>query len=171
MPTPIVRELQERLPGLRLFNVYGQTEMSPLATVLKPEDQLRKLGSAGRPVVHVETRVVDEDDRPVPPGTPGEIVHRGPQVMLGYWNDPQKTAIAFRNGWFHSGDLGVFDEEGYLQILDRKKDMMARAAFELAPADSLRASLTQVVVKRQPVAARRRVGAFRVTEEREPVIT
>jgi fatty-acyl-CoA synthase len=132
MPTPIVRELQERLPGLRLFNVYGQTEMSPLATVLKPEDQLRKLGSAGRPVVHVETRVVDEDDRPVPPGTPGEIVHRGPQVMLGYWNDPQKTASAFRNGWFHSGDLGVFDEEGYLQVLDRKKDMIKSGGENVA---------------------------------------
>jgi fatty-acyl-CoA synthase len=132
MPTPIVRELQERLPGLRLFNVYGQTEMSPLAAVLKPEDQLRKLGSAGRPVVHVETRVVDEDDRPVPPGIPGEIVHRGPQVMLGYWNDPQKTASAFRNGWFHSGDLGVFDEEGYLQVLDRKKDMIKSGGENVA---------------------------------------
>lgn len=132
MPTPILRELHERLPLLRLFNVYGQTEMSPLATLLKPEDQLRKLGSAGRPVVHVETRVVDEEDRPAPPGTIGEIVHRGPHVMLGYWNDPQKNALAFRNGWFHSGDLGVFDEEGYLQVLDRKKDMIKSGGENVA---------------------------------------
>jgi fatty-acyl-CoA synthase len=132
MPPQIIRELHERLPGLRLFNVYGQTEMSPLATVLKPQDQLRKLGSAGRPVVHVETRVVDEQDRPVPPGTTGEIVHRGPQVMLGYWNDPEKNAAAFRNGWFHSGDLGVFDEEGYLRVLDRKKDMIKSGGENVA---------------------------------------
>jgi len=124
MPTPVIRELSERLPALRLFNCYGQTEMAPLATVLRPEDQLRKLGSAGRPVLNVETRVVGEDDEPLAPGAIGEIVHRGPQVMLGYWNDPEKTAEVFRNGWFHSGDLGVLDAEGYLQVLDRKKDMI-----------------------------------------------
>ena len=132
MPTQIIRELQGRLPALRLFNFYGQTEMSPLATVLRPEDQLRKLGSAGRPVVHVETRVVDEEDNPLPAGSIGEIVHRGPQVMLGYWNDPHKSALAFRNGWFHSGDLGVFDEEGYLRVLDRKKDMIKSGGENVA---------------------------------------
>lgn len=131
-PIPLIRELHERLPGLRLFNVYGQTETSPLATVLKPEDQLRKLGAAGRPVVNVETRIVDDEDVPLPPGSVGEIVHRGPQVMLGYWNDPQKSAAAFRNGWFHSGDLGVFDEEGYLRVLDRRKDMIKSGGENVA---------------------------------------
>src|SRR3546814_20665142 len=98
MPGEIIREIITRLPGIRLFNFYGQTELSPVATVLKPEDQLRKLGSAGRPALNVETCVVDDDDRPVPPGTIGEIVHRGPHVTLGYWKNPSITAEAFRNG-------------------------------------------------------------------------
>ncbi|MBI1395676.1 MAG: long-chain-fatty-acid--CoA ligase [Betaproteobacteria bacterium] len=132
MPMEVVRELGERLPRMRLFNFYGQTEMSPLATVLKPEDQVRKLGSAGRACINVETRVVDDDDRPLPPGATGEIVHRGPHVMLGYWHDPDKTAEAFRNGWFHSGDLGVMDADGYLRVVDRKKDMIKTGGENVA---------------------------------------
>src|SRR5674536_391207 len=92
----------------------GQTEMAPVATILRPEEQLTKLGSAGRAGLNVETRIVDDDDRPVPTGTVGEIVHRSPHAMLGYYHDPERTADAFRNGWFHSGDLGVLDAEGYL---------------------------------------------------------
>ena len=121
-----------RLPNVRLFNFYGQTEMAPVATVLAPEDQARKPGLAGRPGVNVETIIVDNDDRPVPPGTEGEIVHRSPHTMLGYWNDPEKTAEAFRNGWFHSGDLGVIDEEGYLYVVDRKKDMIKTGGENVA---------------------------------------
>ncbi len=132
MPGEIIKEIAARLPQVRLFNFYGQTEMSPVATVLRPEDQLRKLGSAGRPAINVETRVVDDDDRPVPPGTVGEIVHRGPHVTLGYWKNPEKTAEAFRNGWFHSGDLGVMDEEGYLTVVDRKKDMIKTGGENVA---------------------------------------
>ena len=132
MPVEIVRELFARIPDMQLYNFYGQTEMSPVATVLAPEDQLRKLGSAGRPAINVETRVVDENDRPVPPGTVGEIVHRSPHAMLGYWNDPEKTAQVFRNGWFHSGDLGVLDEEGYLTVVDRKKDVIKSGGENVA---------------------------------------
>ncbi|HEY9547032.1 MAG TPA: acyl-CoA synthetase [Solimonas sp.] len=132
MPGEIIREIITRLPGIRLFNFYGQTELSPVATVLKPEDQLRKLGSAGRPALNVETCVVDDDDRPVPPGTIGEIVHRGPHVTLGYWKNPSITAEAFRNGWFHSGDLGVIDSEGYLSVVDRKKDMIKTGGENVA---------------------------------------
>jgi fatty-acyl-CoA synthase len=124
MPMEVLKEILQRLPGCQLFNLYGQTEMSPLATFLPPEEQLRKAGSAGRAAINVETAIVDDNDRPVPPGTVGEIVHRSPQAMLGYWNDPAKTAEAFRNGWFHSGDLGVMDREGYLTVVDRKKDMI-----------------------------------------------
>ena len=132
MPMEVIRELSDRLPHLRLYNFYGQTEMSPLATVLKPADQLRKLGSAGRACVNVETRVVDDEDRVLPAGEVGEIVHRGPHVMLGYWNDPERTAEAFRNGWFHSGDLGVLDDEGYLRVVDRKKDMIKTGGENVA---------------------------------------
>ena len=132
MPVEVLKEMGRRLPNVRLFNFYGQTEMSPVATVLPPEEQVRKAGSAGRPCVNVETIIVDIDDRPVPPGTEGEIVHRSPHAMLGYWNDPEKTAEAFRNGWFHSGDLGVIDDEGYLYVVDRKKDMIKTGGENVA---------------------------------------
>ena len=124
MPVEVLQELTLRLSDVRLYNFYGQTEMSPLATVLRPEDQMRKAGSAGRPSINVETRLVDNDDLPVPAGSVGEIVHRSPHAMLGYRNDPEKTADAFRGGWFHSGDLAVMDGEGYITIVDRKKDMI-----------------------------------------------
>jgi fatty-acyl-CoA synthase len=132
MPTAIIEELAERLPNMRLFNFYGQTEMAPLATILKPHEQMRKLGSAGRPALNVETRVVDDADNPVPVGEVGEIVHRSPHLITEYYKDPEKTAEAFRNGWFHSGDLGRFDEEGYLYVVDRKKDMIKTGGENVA---------------------------------------
>ncbi|GAA1314515.1 fatty acyl-CoA synthetase [Leucobacter albus] len=124
MPVEVLLELQQRLPNLQLWNFYGQTELAPVATILPPHEQLSHAGSAGRPVLHVETRVVDEAGEPVPVGEVGEIVHRSPQLALGYWNAPEQTAEAFRGGWFHSGDLGVFDEGGRLRIVDRSKDMI-----------------------------------------------
>lgn len=132
MPVAIVEELVRRLPQMRLWNFYGQTEMAPVATILQPEDQLRKLGSAGRPAINVETRVVGDDDQPVAVGEVGEIVHRGAHVMLGYYNAPDKTAEAFRGGWFHSGDLGRFDADGYLYLVDRKKDMIKTGGENVA---------------------------------------
>ncbi|WP_420717551.1 acyl-CoA synthetase [Emcibacter sp.] len=132
MPTAIIEELTERLPNMKLYNFYGQTELAPVATVLGPEDQLRKLGSAGLPALNVETQVVDDDDNPVPPGVVGEIVHRSPQATLGYYNNMEKTAEAFRGGWFHSGDLGRMDEEGYLYVVDRKKDMIKTGGENVA---------------------------------------
>jgi fatty-acyl-CoA synthase len=132
MPVEVLRELQRRLPNVRLWNLYGQTEIAPLATVLKPEDQLRKAGSAGKPALNVETRVVDDRMQDVKPGEVGEIVHRSPQLLTGYFNDPEKTASAFAGGWFHSGDLATIDEDGYITIVDRKKDMIKSGGENVA---------------------------------------
>jgi len=124
MPVEVLRELSRRLPAMQTWNFYGQTEMSPLATILQPHEQLPHAGSAGRASLNVETRVVDDFDEQVAPGEVGEIVHRSPHAALGYFNDEDKTAESFRNGWFHSGDLGRVDENGYLSVVDRKKDMI-----------------------------------------------
>ena len=124
MPVAVLQEMQHRLPQVRLWNLYGQTEIAPVATVLKPEDQLRKAGSAGRAALNIETRVVDDAMNDVPVGQIGEIVHRSPQLLRGYYHDDERTAAAFAGGWFHSGDLGIVDAEGYLTVVDRKKDMI-----------------------------------------------
>ena len=132
MPVEVLREMQRRLPEVRLWNFYGQTEMAPLATILSPEDQLTHAGSAGHAALNVETAVVDDHDRLVPAGTVGEIVHRSPHAMLAYYRDEEKTAEAFRHGWFHSGDLGVLDADGRLSVVDRKKDMIKTGGENVA---------------------------------------
>jgi fatty-acyl-CoA synthase len=132
MPVEVLREIQRRLPEVRLWNFYGQTELAPVATILPPEEQVAYAGSAGRPALNVETRVVDDDGRPLPPGEVGEVVHRSPHATLGYYNDPERTAAAFAGGWFHSGDLGVFSAEGRLTIVDRKKDMIKTGGENVA---------------------------------------
>ncbi|MET0324068.1 MAG: AMP-binding protein, partial [Ilumatobacteraceae bacterium] len=106
--------------------------MAPLATILQPHEQLTHIGSAGRASLNVQTRIVDDDGQTVPPGTVGEIVHRSPQATTGYWNDPERTAEAFAGGWFHSGDLGVMDADGYLAVVDRKKDMIKSGGENVA---------------------------------------
>ncbi|MDE2456283.1 MAG: long-chain-fatty-acid--CoA ligase [Burkholderiales bacterium] len=132
MPVEVLRELAARLPEVRLWNLYGQTEIAPLATMLGPEDQLRKPGSCGRAVLNVETRVVDDRMQDVAPGAVGEIVHRSPQLMSGYFHDDERTAAAFEGGWFHSGDLATIDAEGYISVVDRKKDMIKSGGENVA---------------------------------------
>ncbi len=132
MPVAVMREILERRPGLKLWNLYGQTEIAPLATMLGPDEQLSKPGSAGRAVLNVETRVVDDAMRDVPPGEVGEIVHRSPHLMLGYFHDDARTRAAFEGGWFHSGDLGVIDGQGYITVVDRKKDMIKTGGENVA---------------------------------------
>lgn len=136
MPAPIVTELQQRLSGCRLFNCYGQSEMAPLATVLAPHEQEGRLASIGKPVTSVETRIVDPLTlRDCAPGERGEIVHRSPHVMVGYWDKPEQTAEAFAGGWFHSGDLAYADEEGYIYIVDRIKDVVNTGGVLVASRD------------------------------------
>jgi fatty-acyl-CoA synthase len=124
MPVEILREIQRRLPNVRLWNLYGQTEVAPLASVLKPEDQLRKPGSAGRAALNVEMHVINEEGDDVKPGETGEIVHRSPQLLSGYFRDEEMTATAFSGDWFHSGDLATVDSDGYITVVDRKKDII-----------------------------------------------
>jgi fatty-acyl-CoA synthase len=111
-------------PGCNIVAAFGQTEMSPVTAMLLGEDALRKLGSVGKVIPTVSARIVDEDMNDVPIGEVGEIVYRAPTLMAGYWNNPQATAEAFAGGWFHSGDLVRSDAEGYLWVVDRKKDMI-----------------------------------------------
>ena len=132
MPVEVMKEIARRLPAVRLWNLYGQTEIAPLATMLGPEDQLRKPGSAGRAVINVETRVVDDQMRDVAVGEVGEIVHRSPHLMQGYFHDDERTKAAFEGDWFHSGDLGTIDDEGYISVVDRKKDMIKSGGENVA---------------------------------------
>ncbi|MFI5673366.1 acyl-CoA synthetase [Streptomyces cellulosae] len=124
MPVPVLERLRERLPKLAFYNCFGQSEIGPLATVLAPDEHKGRMDSCGRPVLFVDARVVDEDGKDVPDGTPGEIVYRSPQLCEGYWDKPEETAEAFRDGWFHSGDLAVRDAHGYFTIVDRVKDVI-----------------------------------------------
>jgi fatty-acyl-CoA synthase len=124
MPVPVLERLRARLPGLAFYNCFGQSEIGPLATVLAPDEHEGRLDSCGRTVLFVEARVVDDRGADVPDGTPGEIVYRSPQLCEGYWDKPDETAEAFRDGWFHSGDLAVRDADGYFTIVDRVKDVI-----------------------------------------------
>lgn len=124
MPGPILQRLREKLPELGFYNCFGQSEIGPLATVLRPEDHETRPESAGRPALFVEARVVDAEGGDVPPGGEGEIVYRSPQLCLGYWDKPEETEEVFAGGWFHSGDLVRLDEEGYVFVVDRIKDVI-----------------------------------------------
>lgn len=111
---------------------YGQAESPMAITYLRPEHHDR-IGSCGRPFSVVEVDIFDDDDRPVPQGERGEIVCRGPQTMAYYWDKPEATAAAFRNGWLHTGDIGVMDEDGFFYIVDRKNDMLISGGYNIYP--------------------------------------
>jgi fatty-acyl-CoA synthase len=115
---------------------YGLTETSPFSAFLTPEWAVSKLGSAGQPPLFSDTRIVDEDNQPLPPGERGEICLRGPNIMKGYWNRPDATADAIdAEGWFHSGDVGYLDDDGFLFICDRLKDMVISGGENVYPAE------------------------------------
>ena len=120
----LLRQMAETFPNTKILAAFGQTEMSPVTCMLLGDDAIRKLGSVGKVIPTVAARVVDEDMNDVPVGQVGEIVYRAPTLMAGYWNNPRATAEAFAGGWFHSGDLVRQDDEGYVWVVDRKKDMI-----------------------------------------------
>lgn len=133
VPVPLIRAWAER--GIAIQQVYGLTEVSGGAAVLSGERALDKAGSTGLPMFHTDIRVVDAAGRDARPGEVGEILIRGPSVLREYWRDPQATAEAMPDGWLATGDLGQFDEEGYLYIVDRKKDMIISGGENIYPAE------------------------------------
>lgn len=124
MPGPILERLQSHLPKLGFYNVFGQSEMGPACTVLRPEEHADHPGSAGRPLLFVEAQVVDSEGNRVATGELGEIAYRSPQLCLGYWNKPAATEDAFVDGWFRSGDLVKQDENGFIEVVDRVRDVI-----------------------------------------------
>ena len=131
MPVEVMLEFQDKF-GVRVMEGYGLSETSPLACFNQFE-MPSKPGTVGQPIFGVDVRCFDEHDKEVPRGTRGEIVIRGTNVMKGYYKRPEATAEAFRNGWFHTGDIGIQDEDGYFSIVDRKKDMILRGGYNVYP--------------------------------------
>ncbi len=133
--SPIAPSLLERAMARfgRVFaQTYGQAESPMVISFLEPEDHDR-VGSCGRPYTNVDVAIFDDNDQPVPAGERGEIVCRGTQLMARYWNRPEETAKAFRNGWLHTGDIGRMDEDGFFYILDRKNDMLISGGYNVYP--------------------------------------
>ncbi|SDI91447.1 fatty-acyl-CoA synthase [Frankineae bacterium MT45] len=122
--TALLQRMAEVFPEADNVALFGQTEMSPVTCVLDGADAIRKIGSVGKPISTLSIRVVDNDMNDVAPGEVGEIVYRGPTLMAGYWRNPVATAESFHGGWFHSGDLVRVDDEGFIYVVDRKKDML-----------------------------------------------
>ncbi len=133
LPTELRARIMRSFPKARINDVFGMTETASVTTLLPPEDGLRKTACVGLPIPTVEVRVVDEEDRDVPEGTPGEIAYRGPTIMTEYYKMPEATARAMRNGWFHAGDVVRQDEEGFVYVLDRKTDMIISGGENIYP--------------------------------------
>jgi len=131
-PLPLLEECTRR--GVPVVQTYGLTETASQAVTLAPSDALRKVGSAGKPLLPMEIRV-EQDGRAMPPSEPGEIVVRGPTVTPGYADRPEETARAIRDGWLHTGDLGLLDAEGYLYVLDRRNDLIVSGGENVYPAE------------------------------------
>jgi acyl-CoA synthetase (AMP-forming)/AMP-acid ligase II len=130
-PLPVLEYFQDK--GVPFQEGFGMTETAPGATLLDADRIAEKRGSVGRPLFYTQIRIVDENDREVPSGEVGELVVRGPNVFAGYWGLPESTAEAFRGGWFHTGDLGRVDDEGFITLVDRKKDMIISGGENVYP--------------------------------------
>ena len=154
MPIPLIERIQRTFPSAWFADAYGLTETVSGDTFLDRDSILSKLGSVGRPCLHLDLDVWDREGRPVPAGERGEIVLRGPKVFKGYWRDPDATATAFAGGWFHTGDIGVRDEDGYLFIVDRLKDMIVSGGENIAGSEVERVLYEHEAVLEAAVVAR-----------------
>jgi len=133
LASDVIRELKN-LTGATMCEVYGTTETAPYATVT-PWGATAKPGTVGLPIPDTDVKIVSIDDpeKELPPGEPGEMVIKGPQIMMGYYKRPEETAQVLKEGWFYSGDIGVFDDDGYLSIVDRKKDIIIAGGYNIYP--------------------------------------
>jgi acyl-CoA synthetase (AMP-forming)/AMP-acid ligase II len=132
MPIPLIERIQRTFPSAWFADAYGLTETVSGDTFLDRSSIVTKLGSVGRPCLYLDLDVWDDEGRSVPAGERGEIVVRGPKVFKGYWRDPEATERAFARGWFHTGDVGVRDDDGYLWIVDRLKDLIVSGGENIA---------------------------------------
>jgi long-chain acyl-CoA synthetase len=152
MPVEVMTQF-EKVTGVPIYEGFGLTETTVSVSINRPES--RKVGSIGKPFEAVQMKIVDDDDKDVPNGDVGEVVIKAPNVMLGYLNRPEETAEALRNGWFHTGDLGYRDDDGYFYIVDRKKDMIIKGGFNIYPRE-----IEEVLFQLPEVAEAAVIGAF-----------
>jgi fatty-acyl-CoA synthase len=135
MPLPLIKKVLAAFPNAWFADAYGMTETVSGDTYLDKGKTVDKLGSVGKPILHTKVRIVDENGNPLPPNEVGEITIRGPKVTKGYWRDEDATRKALRSGWLHTGDLGRLDEDGYLFIVDRLKDMIISGGENIASSE------------------------------------
>jgi acyl-CoA synthetase (AMP-forming)/AMP-acid ligase II len=154
MPIPLIESIERTFPSAWFADAYGLTETVSGDTFLDRDHILAKLGSVGRPCLHMELEVWDEDGRRVSDGERGEIVLRGPKVFKGYWRDPEATSKAFAGGWFHTGDVGVRDSDGYVFIVDRLKDMIVSGGENIAGSEVERVLYDHAAVLEAAVVGR-----------------
>jgi len=152
LPLDVLREFERRVPGCEINEGYGCTESGAVTTASRPGQ--RRLGSVGTPIAGYAVRILDEDDRPLAAGEDGEICVRGPGVMTEYWRDSEATAAVLHDGWLHTGDIGHLDADGYLYVVDRKKDLILRGGFNVFPRDVEDALLTHPEVAGAGVVGR-----------------
>jgi long-chain acyl-CoA synthetase len=152
LPREVFDEWRRRVPTVEVREGYGLTETSAVAVTNRPGRV--RVGTVGTPMPGAEIRIVDDRDAELPAGEVGEICCRSPFVMLGYWREPELTADAMRGGWFHTGDLGFLDADGYLTIVDRKKDLIIRGGFNVYPRDVEEAMLEHPDVEAAGVVGR-----------------
>jgi fatty-acyl-CoA synthase len=154
MPLPLIERVLATFPNAWFADAYGMTETVGGDTVLDKGRTLSKLGSVGKPVLHTEIRTVRPDGSDCDAGEPGEVIMRGPKICQGYWRDQRATADAIRDGWLHSGDLGVLDKDGYLFIVDRLKDVIVSGGENIASSEVERVLYEHAAIAEVAVVAR-----------------
>jgi acyl-CoA synthetase (AMP-forming)/AMP-acid ligase II len=154
MPLPLIERVLGAFPNAWFCDAYGLTETVGGDTFLDKGKMLDKIGSVGKPVVHTEIRIVDEDGGALGPGEPGEVAIRGPKVFKGYWRDEESTAKVMSGGWFRTGDVGMLDEDGFLYILDRVKDIIISGGENVASSEVERVLYEHDAVREAAVVAR-----------------